>query len=158
MKPLSRRSQTGAATSTQATRPLSKLMVHRFSGLFWPLFDPNCRGNIRKLILPLQFGSKSGSKEPEKRQNINFERGLLLIEPETAWLILLNQIIALTQKLDAFLVLLALFELQKFALGKCHETDRFFFKKYSSISPKRWIPSSSIAMIFVAKPPIRSRS
>jgi hypothetical protein len=60
-------------------RPLSKLMVRRFSGLFWPLFDPNCRGNIRKLILPLQFGSKIGSKEPEKRQNINFERGLLLI-------------------------------------------------------------------------------
>jgi hypothetical protein len=59
-------------------RPLSKLMVRRFSGLFWPLFDSNCRGNIRKLILPLQFGSKIGSKEPENRQNINFERGLML--------------------------------------------------------------------------------
>jgi hypothetical protein len=52
-------------------------MVRRFSGLFWPLFDSNCRGNIRKLILPLQFGSKIGSKEPENRQNINFERGLI---------------------------------------------------------------------------------
>jgi hypothetical protein len=52
-------------------------MVRRFSRLFWPLFDSNCRGNIRKLILPLQFGSKIGSKEPENRQNINFERGLM---------------------------------------------------------------------------------
>jgi hypothetical protein len=59
-------------------RPLSKLMFCRFSGLFWPLFDSNCRGNIRKLILPLQFGSKIGSKEPENRQNINFERGLMV--------------------------------------------------------------------------------
>jgi Co/Zn/Cd efflux system component len=66
-----------AADSLGSIRPLSKLMVRRFSGLFWPLFDSNCRGNIRKLILPLQFESKSGQNNPEKRRTINFERGLL---------------------------------------------------------------------------------
>jgi hypothetical protein len=53
-------------------------MFCRFSGSFEPLFDPNCRGNINFRILPLQFGSKGGQNNPEKRRTINFERGLLI--------------------------------------------------------------------------------
>jgi tetratricopeptide (TPR) repeat protein len=42
-----------------------------FFGLFWPLFDSNFGGNIRKLILPPKFESKSGSKEPKNRQKLS---------------------------------------------------------------------------------------
>jgi hypothetical protein len=58
-------------------RPLAQLRVRRFLGLFWPIFDSACGGNILLLILPPQAESKIGSKEPENRQNLNFERGLI---------------------------------------------------------------------------------
>jgi hypothetical protein len=35
-----------------------------------------CRGSIQMLIQPLQKKSKIGSKEPQNRQKLNFERGL----------------------------------------------------------------------------------
>jgi hypothetical protein len=39
----------------------------RFSGLFWPGFDPKTDSNIDKSILLPVCGSKRGSKEPKKR-------------------------------------------------------------------------------------------
>ncbi len=60
-------------------RPLSKLRIRRFSGLFWPIFDSFCGGSIRNLIQSPQKESKIGSKEPENRQNLSFERGLMQV-------------------------------------------------------------------------------
>jgi uncharacterized protein YbbC (DUF1343 family) len=47
------------------------LSFSRFSGLFWQIFDSNFGDNIRSLILSPKFESKSGSKEPENRRNLN---------------------------------------------------------------------------------------
>jgi len=49
-------------------------IFHRFLGLFWPIFKPNSRGNI-KTILPLEFGLKIGSKEPENQSKRFIEIG-----------------------------------------------------------------------------------
>ena len=66
-----------------ALEGVAKLRLRRFSGVFWPVFDPNFRGNIRMLILSLKFGSKTGSKEPENRQKLNISAPskLLLSKP-----------------------------------------------------------------------------
>ncbi len=58
-------------------RPLAYFRVRRFLGLFWPIFDFFSGGHIRMLILPPEKKSKIGSKEPENRQNLNYERGPL---------------------------------------------------------------------------------
>lgn len=45
---------------------LTNSRLRRFLGLFWPIFDFLWRGNIRKLILPLQRKSKSWLKRTLK--------------------------------------------------------------------------------------------
>ena len=54
-----------------------ELRLRRFSGLFWPLFDSNCRGHIRKLILPLQFEVEKRLKRTRKSTEAYFNGRLL---------------------------------------------------------------------------------
>ena len=54
-------------------------IFRRFSGLFWPIFDPILGGNIDKSILPPKNGSKIGSKEPENRLKLFIGIGSILI-------------------------------------------------------------------------------
>ncbi len=57
-------------------------MIRRFSGLFWPPCsqgDLFCGVHIDKSIWTPQNKSKIGSKEPENRQNLSYERGLIMI-------------------------------------------------------------------------------
>jgi hypothetical protein len=51
-------------------------MFCRFLGSFEPIFASFVGGYINIRILPPTKEAKIGSKEPKKRQNLNFERGL----------------------------------------------------------------------------------
>jgi len=53
---------------------LSKIF-RRFSGLFWPIFDPNSGGNTRMFDITPEFIPKIGSKEPENRLKLFAEIG-----------------------------------------------------------------------------------
>jgi phage gp29-like protein len=54
--------------SQQTTKTMCGYMTKR---LFWPIFDLNSGGNIKPRILPPEFKSKIGSKEPENRLKLN---------------------------------------------------------------------------------------
>ncbi len=57
-------------------RPLSKLRVRRFSGLFWPIFDFFCGDSIRNKIQSPQKESKTRLKRTRQSTEPSFERGL----------------------------------------------------------------------------------
>src|SRR5271166_3174895 len=50
---------------------VAKLRFCRFLGLFEPMFDSFCGGNIRELILPPQKESNIGQKSSEKRRTLS---------------------------------------------------------------------------------------
>ena len=87
-----------------------KLRLRRFSRLFWPLFDSNCRGHIRELIWPLQFELENRLKRTRKSTEAKIVDSLLhlsslqktrLFGNHFARLLKPNSILALSGELGA---------------------------------------------------------
>jgi hypothetical protein len=52
----------GGILRAEPLETVHELRLRQFSGLFWPLFDPFCGGNIDKSILPPQNGFENRLK------------------------------------------------------------------------------------------------